>query len=721
MRARTTRISSEEVGCWPRIWWGKGIIRAPICVALAFLIAWGASAEVVSRSEDLDGDGVDEVVLENRFLRVEIMTGELPAEGAAGRSEEGRQGVYGTRFVWAGWIRNVTFKPTDQRWFVNDDAHRWHGIPEEFEEAVRMRETEPGVYEALKVGIGVCVGTGICHSSRLQLVRPGRWERRDLALRGGGRAIRFEQTLSSETGHAYRYVKTMTLHADSSALVVDRLLENTGTERLNTTWFTHAFWGQANGDAYDSRSWCTIPVRQLGAGTNAIDTRRCPLSPARPFGVWGAIEAPSLGGDWYACGQEDTGDLLLTTVSEPLAFFRVWTYRTTYSCEPFLTLDLAPGQKRSWTVVRASGTGMTGLRGGTGEALVDWKTSPVGAAEESQLELALITTRPRQDLSVEATFSSSGTKPCVLSFPVSTCGPADVWSAAVPMPSTALGGDLRVVVRQLGKGARREVLADVTRQYSRVTPRVSVDALHGEASVLVLCDQEESPQSGTLKTPVGAVYVRDAMEESGWGVETVDPSRVPEAGPTWGRHTTVVAAGLRRWPAWLVRWAEEHVERGGGLVLAGPLTDRPFEFSPLLPIQKVLSGVSVTGWRPRDATREFIGASAHRYHLSVREPHSILAGQPWYPAVPQDIATLQTVEPKAGATVVLRYVSGADVLPRVGSPALVVGTHGRGRVAVFASPIDWGSPPTWVVYSRVGEYHRRFISRLVRWSAGRLR
>lgn len=699
------------------------------CVAVANLLVCTASAEVTCRHEDLDGDGVAEVILENRFLRVEILTGELPAEtvetgnqdetATAGRAPKPR---YGTRFVWAGWIWNITFKPTNQRWFVNDEEHQWHGIPEEFEEAVRVRETEPGVYEALKVGIGVCSGTGICHSSRLQLTRPGAWERREVVLPDGRRGVLFEQAVSTGTGHGYRYVKKITLQSGSSSLVVERTLENTGMEPLHTTWFTHAFWGQAPGDTYDDASWCTIPMRQQGLGRTAIDTRRCMLSPARPFGVWGSIESASLGGSWYACGQVDTRDLMLTTVSEPLAFFRVWTYRSTYSCEPFMTLDLAPGQARSWTVVRGSGTGMAGLRGGTGEALVDWELLPADGAGDCRLQLEVITTRPRKDLVVETIFSGSAEPSVSLMFPVSVCGPEQVWSVVVPVPHVAKEADLRVVVKQEVKGASGEVLADVTRRCSMASRLAAEVPLPPNArnSLLVLSDLGEDQRNGKPAMLRGAVYARDAMVSAGWAVEVADPARIagPEAG--WEAHSAVIAAGLTRWPKWLVGWLEKHVEQGGGFVFFGPLVGRPFEFSPLLPIQRVLSSVSVTGWRPRDATREFIGATARRYHLVPAQPHVVLEGQPWHPSVPQDIAVLQTMEPRKGSTVLLRYVSGADVVPKVGSPALVVGSHGGGRVAVFASPVDWGSPPSWVVYSRVGEYHHRFISRLVQWSAGKL-
>ncbi|MBN2452491.1 MAG: hypothetical protein JXR77_19045, partial [Lentisphaeria bacterium] len=75
--------------------------------------------------------------------------------------------------------------------------------------------------------------------------------------------------------------------------------------------------------------------------------------------------------------------------------------------------------------------------------------------------------------------------------------------------------------------------------------------------------------------------------------------------------------------------------------------------------------------------------------------------------------------PRDGATVVLRYGTPDGLEPRVTSPALVVGGYGRGRVAVLTCPVDWGSPPQWCLWSRLGEYHRKLLVQTALWACGR--
>jgi hypothetical protein len=212
--------------------------------------------------------------------------------------------------------------------------------------------------------------------------------------------------------------------------------------------------------------------------------------------------------------------------------------------------------------------------------------------------------------------------------------------------------------------------------------------------------------------------LREYFTAAGFAVTVTDADAVVRPEFDWSGVRLFAVAGLGRAPGPLVARLESLVRDGGGLLLCGPLNLTPFEFSNLLPVAGVEADVTVTGSSPRDGTREFIHVWRKRYHLQPAGESPITAGIPWFPLVFQDVARLQTMTPKPDAATLLHYVSGPAINPAVTSPALVTGSFGKGRVAVFASPVNWGAPPQHVIFSRLGEYHRKFFVQAAYWTAG---
>ena len=121
---------------------------------------------------------------------------------------------------------------------------------------------------------------------------------------------------------------------------------------------------------------------------------------------------------------------------------------------------------------------------------------------------------------------------------------------------------------------------------------------------------------------------------------------------------------------------------------------------------------------PRDGTTEFIGVADRRYHLRSTATHAVTDELPVFPEAFQNVAQLQMVEAREEADVLLAYVTGIGTHPIVSSPALAVQPFGMGRVAVLASPVDWGGPRFHVTWSRLGEYHRQMFTQLALWLVG---
>ena len=699
-----------------------------VCTASLALgaTAPGIGTNVRLEHSDVDADGQPEIILENEYLRVEIMTGIEPARRrslsqAVLRRPQPRP-KYGTRFVWAGWIHNITFKPTQQRWFANDSQHHWHGIPEEFEQAVKMQEVQPGVFDVLKVGIGVCRGTGICHHSRLKLQEPAPWTTEPRQMPGGGQSLVFRQEVSAGYGYAYCYEKEFILDPGRAHLEVRRRLANTGRQTIRTTWYTHAFWAQATaGDGLDTDCWSTIPIQYLGDGPLAglVDTASCQLSVPEPHGIWGPVARKAIPESWYASGNRKTHDVVFTALDLPLAWDRVWTAPSTYSCEPFVVLNVEPGATREWTVQRTFGTGLDGLRGGGSEGILNWSfVREQGESDSFSLLVEFLPASPRDglDLAIGLTPTGAG-ETRQFSARMGQCGPTRPFRGKAADAVAPGLYRVHVTVSDAGK-----VLADLTGLTGAGVrmPNPHIRSRAFPAGALILTEVTPADGAKPARPSRAGAFLKDALSRAGFQTKLADPLRRGAPDPLWGLSRVCVVAGLPAFPGYLRGWLEGYVAKGNGLLFCGPLYSSPFEFSDLLPIERVVGDVNVTGWRTRDGTDEFVDASTRRYHLRPATDHPILNELPFFPAVHQDIARLQVVEPSAGATVLLRYATGDGLTPAVESPALLVRTCGKGRTAVFASPVDWGLPPQWVIYCRLGEYHRKLFAQMALWAAGLL-
>jgi hypothetical protein len=696
------------------------VLAAPASEPLA-----GGAVRVLH--EDVDADGEAEIILENEFLRVDLFSGRVGQRQALawwrralGQSLPTPAPKYNCRFMGPGWIGNIVYKPTARRWLADAvmPTEAWRGIPEEFEQAVRMRETSPGVWRCLKIGVGVCEGRGWCIRDTLTLLDPGHWEIRTEAVSGGGKAVTFEQTLDAGDGYAYRYSKRLTLMPGDSRLAAERTLVNTGSRDLETTWYTHAFWGQGQGGRFDEQCWATVPLRR-GPGTEAMpemDTESCPIGNPAGAGYWGPLDGALVGDAWYACGNHARSELFLHTLADIPAFYRVWTCAPTYSLEPFRHLHLAPGQSERWSETMACGVGLNRID--THDGLAAYSAAVSAATEDAPARIELRGVpfcEIRNGLLRIAMQASDGVEK-VLERPLDAAGPGTPFSVCLDDWVDRL--PLRVCVRLDAAGVRR---ADNHRERlgwlhinapSADSPDLPGHAA-GAAAILLL----PADRAGDHALPPnrGAAFLSEYLEAAGFSPEP-RADREGVSGAVLSPPALVVCPGLRGLPVGVWREVEQFVRGGGGLLVCGPIEPLAFEFTDLLPIRGAGPTLRFnTG--PRDGTREFLAASRRRYQLSPVLPHAVTAALPWFPASYQDIGVLQDLAPAPGAEVLLRYQTPDGLLPEVTSPALVVSAYGQGRVAVLASPVDWGGPPHWHLWSRVGEHHRRFFMRLALWTA----
>lgn len=713
-------------------------ISAALCLA-----AHESVGQVTREYADVDGDGMPELILANEFLRVEIMTGEAapsaePLLDAAGQPIKAVY-KYGSRFNWGGWIYNISYLPSGRSWLasVNDKNQNWYGIPEEFEETVPMAELEPGRYAFLLPGIGTAEGSGRGFRGGLKDVQHAPWalleERREQGenawqpVAAGDRAgqrsatgawrVTFSQSITTEYGYACEYRKEMTLYAGESRLHTRRSLRNTGSKPFQTTWFTHGFWGQGADKAYDQHSWSSIPVTALpasGLGALRVDSEASDVVSMIPGYHWGAISIDQITETWHALGNRATGDVFMNSFDGSLAWWRVWTDAKTYSCEPFMAINLVPGQTREWQSWRAAGQGLVGVKGQGPGGMVDWSMLPEQPGVERQVELSFLPYRVRQDLDVQVALENLADQDRQLvHFQGRAATPGEPLRLKIGPVQPDADYRLQVQVR-----SGNELLLDLSREETlREKARTSWDGDAAGAGALLFA-QLRRDDAGVLQPTRTSQFWHYGLQAAGYEVSDHDANDAVDDALWQNARLVVIAAG-RISPANL-RQVELLVRRGAGLIVQGAIDFRGFEQSDILPISMVQGELTMRASAPRDGTREFTYANDRLYHLVAADDaalaHPVLADLPLYPESYQGIGQLQLVEPCADATVLLRYVGGAQVAAPLTAPALVVRAYGEGRVAYFASPIDWGASSPWSIWSRLGEYHRKFMVQLAIWA-----
>ena len=696
-------------------------------VFLALLLAQTfAFAQVTVSMVDLDEDGEPEVVLENEYLKVGVLTGKAPQNPPEKLNANGKPipSKYARRFNWGGWIWEVFYKPTGRDWFVheNTNSENWFGIPECFEEAIRMKELEPGKYAVLVPGIGTATGLGQCFrwsfkeieyapwEMHLECEANGVWQEKPPAY-GSAPAwrLRFSQRIDTPYGYGCACEKIIVMRTGSSRLEIQRSIQNTGSQPWRTTWFTHGFWGQGANNKLDSDCWSTIPIRYLRNRT--IDTERAFLANFMPGNYWGPITAEELGGNWHAAGNAKTCDIFLTALDKPIAFFRNWTTAQTYSCEPFLTIDLKPGETFSWLDTRMAGNGLQGIKAIGDNAMLDWQVS-----ENEQLRFSILPGFKGVGKAIISGIVSADGKLAFIDIESESLsyGPDAPIHVSATIPEEFVGKTVSLALTVQLDG---NTLVKVDGDYQlTLKPRTEIAVVQSHPKAVVFTEMRQDKEGKLLLTPVAKfweLYLEAAgfqVQQLNWDAEAVN----------WEGVSLAIIAGKRMKPTTLHE-LEEQVRNGAGVIFQAPLDFHSFELSDLLPIKEVQGEVNLAATSPRDGTREFIGINRKRYHLYRRENHPVVDGLPWAPETFQGIGYWQIVDPKESTHCPLSFscYEPSLELPRDDYHALILSTYGKGRVAYLATSITWGAPANCAIWSRLGEYHRAFFTRLAVWTANK--
>ena len=276
---------------------------------------------------------------------------------------DSQKGYYrGTRFDWSGLISNVE---CDGHRFFCEFNERQHdplnhddicGTAEEFgmTTAPLGINSGPGPDPFVKIGIGVLErgdDPEYAFWKKYNVLQPGGWNINRKSSR-----VEFAQALQGPPGWAYDYNKTIRLDDKAKMLTIVRRIQNTGHNRIETDHYGHNFLKIDNVPAGPDYV-LEFPFQpRFGEGSKpegCVEIRGKSLvflkELAADQSVWVRLDGFANSSDsQIRVVNRRTGGQMTITTDQPLVRLVFYSSRGVLAPEPFVKLDLAPGQTKIW-------------------------------------------------------------------------------------------------------------------------------------------------------------------------------------------------------------------------------------------------------------------------------------------------------------------------------------------------------------------------------------
>jgi len=271
---------------------------------------------------------------------------------------DAEKGYYrGTRFDWSGLVAraefagHVVYGPFRTK--VDPLGHdHVVGPAEEFDmdDPQGWAEARPGE-TFLKIGVGVLEkGTEerYAFSRPQKVVRPGTWK-----VTHGSDWVRFEQSLAGDRGWACAYAKRLSLAPDGPGFRLAHTLRNTGTKPIDTIMYNHNFTvidGDPVGPQYRV-AWPFDLAASRSRGRAEIRGRELAFPEVlAKESVWIGFEGKDRPAEENAVTVENrrTGAAVHVRGDQPVAVWRFYAEKTAACPEPFVRIQVAPGEEKAW-------------------------------------------------------------------------------------------------------------------------------------------------------------------------------------------------------------------------------------------------------------------------------------------------------------------------------------------------------------------------------------
>ncbi len=277
-----------------------------------------------------------------------------------------------TRFDWSGAIYSLRYKghnfygpwfdridPKVINWIYQDSeivsgpcSGLW-GPVDEFQIPLGWDEAKAGG-TFIKIGVGELRKTGDKYNRYFpyEVLDAGKWtigKHKDW--------IEFRQTLSDPaSGYAYVYRKIVRLMAGKQEMVIERSLKNTGRREIKSSTYDHNFIvldKQPPGPDFTFRTPFRIqttqqPDAQLAEVEDHQIKFKKPLSGEDQLAVFIQGFSDSDQDNEITIENKKMGAGVKVSVDRPLIRELLWSIRTVLAVEPYIAIDVQPGNEFTW-------------------------------------------------------------------------------------------------------------------------------------------------------------------------------------------------------------------------------------------------------------------------------------------------------------------------------------------------------------------------------------
>ena len=281
----------------------------------------------------------------------------------------------GTRFDWAGMIGKLTAGGHTyyDQWFTRVDpagadfvyqgadivagpASAAMGVPEEFVADDNLGySTAPAGGTFVKIGVGILRKPDEAkynHYNHYEIVDGGK-----RTVNSTKTSISFTQELlDKSTGYGYLYTKTIRLIPNTSQMVLEHTLKNTGTRAIDARVYDHNFLvldHQPPGPDFTATAPFTItpkrPIKtELGSVEGNVISYKKVLEGDESFVVAiGGYSDKASDYDFTIANSKENAKVRIQG-DKPLESAMLWSMRATLAVEPYIKLSIAPGQETQW-------------------------------------------------------------------------------------------------------------------------------------------------------------------------------------------------------------------------------------------------------------------------------------------------------------------------------------------------------------------------------------
>ena len=265
------------------------------------------------------------------------------------------------RFDWSGFMAQVTYNGHTffQDWSelespmpgIHDPLNTASGtgIAEEFREPLGYENASIG-QPFLKIGVGLLEkpwNNAYFFAEPYKILHPGEWK-----INQGKDWILFEQSISTESGYAYRYSKRISLLPGKPEISVSHVLVNSGTKQIISNTYCHNFF---RFDKDDAGTNYTIKFAQAVTPIDSFkdkalisgNTFRLINNLYGKTPVAGAVNVGTK--NEFTVTNSKTGTKISVTGDNPLSSFYLYIWQAAMCTEPMITINIKPGQKQEWT------------------------------------------------------------------------------------------------------------------------------------------------------------------------------------------------------------------------------------------------------------------------------------------------------------------------------------------------------------------------------------